>query len=313
MLTKYLSKQIIYWKIPLLIKLIINLMVFKRNLLLKKLWKFKDYTNIESIKEFNIDKNSFNPKYRKNWISFFSRLKNAEDFLYETVISHEPFADEIILVDNNSTDNTKQICLDLVKEFPNKIKFYEYTNEVYPVWDNRWDKKNNNSIHSLSYYYNWTMAKTTYKFVAKLDDDMIIFDKTNLKKIIENIKNNWIDYLQIIPQLNLKIINWEIKTPLKLNSNILPPIAWLYLDHWIFPISELTYFINSNICETFLFPFNVKITKPLLFHLKWLKWNMWLHNMKWNVIKDLKNDIEKAQYLKLPKKLLKKFNYIMKI
>jgi hypothetical protein len=34
------------------------------------------------------------------------------------------------------------------------------------------------------------MSKTTYKYVAKLDDDIIVYDKEKLKEIVNKIKNN---------------------------------------------------------------------------------------------------------------------------
>jgi len=46
--------------------------------------------------------------------------------------SYLSFVDEIILVDNLSTDKTKEICLKLQKKYPDKIKFYTYPYEVVP-------------------------------------------------------------------------------------------------------------------------------------------------------------------------------------
>lgn len=311
MIAEYLSKQMIKWKVPFLIKLIIKIMTLRRNLLSKKLWDFKYYENIEWIKEYNIENDAFDFNKRKNGISLFARLKNAEDFLEKTIESHINICDEIILVDNNSSDKTKEICIKMQEKYPNKIKFYEYTPEVYWVWNNKWKDIWDNSVHSLSYYYNWTLSKTIYKYVAKLDDDMIIFDRELVRKYTENIKLNWLNYLLILPQINLSYINWKISTPISSpNSKILPPIAWLYLDHWIFPVSEKTYFINDKICETLVFPFYTKISPACIFHLKWLKQNKWVHNLKWKIADLVKNNIDNSKYIELDNNLNNKFNKI---
>lgn len=299
MLAEYLSKQMVDWKVPFLIKVMISVMTFKRNLLSKKNWEFKYYENIEGVKEFDINKDALNFSKRKNGISLFARLKNGEEFLEATILSQEPFFDEIILVDNNSTDKTKEICKKLVLKFSNKIKFFEYTSEVYPVWHEKWAETKDDSVHALSYYYNWTLSKTTYKYVAKLDDDVVTYDEKLLKSITDNIRKIWINYLQIIPQLNVSNINWELMTPISQpNSKILPPIAWLYLDHWIFPISEKTYFINGKTMETFIFPFWAKISKIWFMHLKWMK--NWIKNWKWDMKKLVENINNNSSYINLP-------------
>lgn len=71
------------------------------------------------------------PENRKEGISAFARLKNAEEFLEKVVESYMDFYDEIVLVDNNSTDATPIICEQLAKKYPEKIKFFRYTPEVY--------------------------------------------------------------------------------------------------------------------------------------------------------------------------------------
>ncbi len=311
MLAKYFSKQILTWKIPFGIRFIVWVMAIKRNLLQKKFWVFSYYHNLEWIHAFDIDKNAFNPDKRKVWISFFARLRNGQDFLQNAIESHIDFCDEIILVDNNSTDNTKSICLAMQKKYPNKVKFYCYTPEVHGVWNAKWQTTPDNSVHALSYYYNRTMSKTSYTYVAKLDDDMLIFDKKLLSDLIKKIRSQWLNYLQILPQINLNRIDGTIVTPLvSPSSNILPPIAWLYLDHGIFPISPKTYFVNASICEVLLFPFWTRISSPCFFHLKWLRDGKWVHNIQWTMALHIKHTIDFAQYTPLSKYLLDKFNQL---
>jgi glycosyltransferase involved in cell wall biosynthesis len=60
----------------------------------------------------------------------FARLKNSSDFLIESIESHINLVDEIILVDNNSEDDTKEICLKMQAKYNKKIIFYPYEPQV---------------------------------------------------------------------------------------------------------------------------------------------------------------------------------------
>jgi cellulose synthase/poly-beta-1,6-N-acetylglucosamine synthase-like glycosyltransferase len=134
--------------------------------------------NIEGITEMNIPYSRFTEK-KPLGISGVARLKNADDFLEKVVEGHLVLCDEIILVDNMSEDKTKEICLNLQRKYPNKIKFFEYQYEVFPPIynDNAKMQAEENSIHSLAYYYNWSFSKATYKYVMKLDDDNLLVEE----------------------------------------------------------------------------------------------------------------------------------------
>lgn len=86
--------------------------------------------NREGLSEYDIPADAFDPSLRRPGVSFFSRLKNAEDFLEISIRSHLPFATEIVLVDNGSTDSTVEICERLAAECPEKVRFYKYEPKV---------------------------------------------------------------------------------------------------------------------------------------------------------------------------------------
>lgn len=300
MIAKYISKQMIEWKIPIILEIIINLMCHKKNALQKTYWKFSFYENIEGLKEYNIDKDAFNFNKRKNGISLFARLKNSSDFLVETIESQINLVDEIILVDNNSEDNTKEICLKMEAKYPEKIKFYAYEPKVFTYWHERWNEIPNNSALSMAYYYNWTLSKTTFKYVAKLDDDMIAFNQDLIKTKFEQIRKNWLNHLEIFPQFNIVTFENTLKIPLQGTSKILPLFWWLYLDHWVFPISEETYFVRDKTCETFLFPFWIKINPASIFHLKWMKKEAGTKQYLWDIRKKAFNLMTNWEFIDLP-------------
>ena len=109
-------EMIINWKLPLKDKILWMCVQLKKIYLTLKYWKFQWLKNVEWIEEYNIEKGSLYWENKKNWISWFARLKNWWDFLEQVIESHLPFMDEIILVDNDSTDNTWEICQNLRKK-----------------------------------------------------------------------------------------------------------------------------------------------------------------------------------------------------
>ena len=288
-------KNFLEWKKIIKLYIILFFIYLKKYIILLFKWNFSWLKNIEKIKEFYIEKEKFLTKNRKKWISWFARLKNGDDFLQKSIESIINFLDEIILVDNQSTDKTKEICLKLQKKYPDKIKFYEYNFEVYWVWNKKYDITPENSIHSLSYYYNWCLSKTNYQYAIKIDDDNF-FIKDEIKKIISKINKN---KFYIIPWINIIKKNNNYYIPEKY------PFAWLYWDYWFFKVSPKTYFIKDKNCENFLHPYFFKIEKISFFHLKYLKKDFWFINywekIKKIYIKKITNNLIKVDNLKLKK------------
>lgn len=227
--------------------------------------------NIENIHKMNIDINKFSQKNKKFWISWIARLKNAWDFLYKCIESHINFYDEIILVNNNSTDNTEKVCKKLQKKYPKKIKYFKYEYDVYPAWSKKHKNTPSNSIHSLAYYYNWSFSKSSYCYVWKIDDDnyMIKEKLKNLRNYI--LKNKKIDTYFYYSWINIVKKENKYYTISDLNFKY----SWFWWDHWIFPINPYTYFIQSNECEIFLNNLKWKWFWIIFYHLKFLKPNYW--------------------------------------
>lgn len=243
------------------------------------LWLYRKYTvkevdenitnNIEWIKELNIPLSWFTEN-KPLWISWVARLKNSDDFLEKIIESYIPYLDEIILVNNLSTDKTKEICKKLVKKYPKKIKYFEYP---YALWWYVWDKDYpTNSIYSMAYYTNWCFSKSKYKYVMRLDDDNLPIAEKR-KKIKDYIINK---------QPNKYCIYWGYNI-LKRNNDYWifkkDFFSWIWWDHWIFPVSKKTYCIQMWYYEHMLFGLQYKRFWFSFLHLKYLKEKKWQINL----------------------------------
>ena len=97
--------------------------------------------------------------------------------------------DEIILVDNGSTDNTWEICKQLTKKYSDKIKIYQYNFDIPKLGSNEFKYTPENSIHSFSYFSNRVLSKVSYKYVLKIDDDHLVIPNI-IEKLTDDIRKN---------------------------------------------------------------------------------------------------------------------------
>lgn len=229
-------------------------------------------TNIEWDKDFNINRNFFFED-KPIWISWLCLVKDWDDFLEEVVESHIVLCDQIIIMNNNSKDNTKKIALKLLSKYPDKIEYFENNYEIYFVWNPKFEQTKPNSIHSLAYQRNFVLSKAKFKYAMKLDDDNLIIPnkwKELRKYILEYTPNRYV-YIYWINILNR---NWRICIPES------TPYCWRISDHWIFPISPLTYFYQIPWwwADPLNHPYLFKRFWESFIHLKFYKKYYWVIN-----------------------------------
>jgi hypothetical protein len=107
------------------------------------------------------------------------RAKNEHQFLYASVASIIDHVDEVVLVDNLSSDGTPAVIAALHKEFPDKVRPYRYPFEVARAGsENRAElaSRGAGSPHLLASYANWCLQRCTQPFVLKWDADMIALE-----------------------------------------------------------------------------------------------------------------------------------------
>lgn len=109
-------------------------------------------------------------------VSAMIRVKDEEEFLYPAVQSIVDYVDEIVLIDNGSTDRTPSIMESLRREYPHKVACYQYNYEVRRQGWEGWEalrSEGSSSPHLSASFYNWCLRQCTKPYVLKWDGDMI--------------------------------------------------------------------------------------------------------------------------------------------
>lgn len=140
------------------------------------------------MSEFTVDISKLSQN-RKNGVSGMMRVKNDAEFIKACVESCIDALDELIIVYNDCSDKSPEIIKEIEKKYPEKIKSYEYKPKII-AWnldENTVKKIFNKEIlaeNTLAGYYNYTLSKTTYTYVMKVDADQIYYT-SKLKEICD--------------------------------------------------------------------------------------------------------------------------------
>lgn len=110
-------------------------------------------------------------------ISAMVRVKNEAVFLAPAVESIVDLVEEIVLVDNASTDATPTIVAELARRYRGKIRVFHYPHEIARVGAENHaltqTPDGRRSPRLLSNYYNWCLEQCRMNYVLKWDGDMI--------------------------------------------------------------------------------------------------------------------------------------------
>ncbi len=206
---------------------------------------------------------------KKLWISGVARLKNSADFLENVVEAFLPYLDEIVLVAEQATDGTNEICERLAATYPEKVKYYYYPFAIrFRDYDGD-DQPTTDSIYSFAYFTNWAFARTTYKYVMRLDDDILPVPDTwerMRKYIFEKEPNEYLLYYWV----NVLARGSQYGVMSRI------PRCWTWWDNGIYPVSQYSYF-TQIVGSTEAFHLNL-LYRPFWFwylHLKNLKKWFW--------------------------------------
>lgn len=116
---------------------------------------------------------------RTKRVSAILRVRNEQEFIAAAVRSIAPFVDEVVILDNASTDATPEIMRALARELPH-VRTLQYPFEVARVGGENIEAVRAGegaSRRRLSSYYNWALRQCRCPFVLKWDGDMLAGDE----------------------------------------------------------------------------------------------------------------------------------------
>ncbi|KPD03160.1 glycosyltransferase [Moellerella wisconsensis] len=212
---------------------------------------------------------------RKNLptLSAVFRIKNAETYLEISVTSIAPICTEIIIVDNNSSDKSLEICYRLQEQLRDicDIKIYSYNNRLAIAGENY--HNNLSESNSLAAYYTFAFSKATSDYVMKADAHLL-YTPLALKKI----QNKLSDKRRVIIFKGIEIYGMKLS-----------------FEKYIFKNDSTFYFVDGMLYEEL--KFNYKLSKweqftstiitPCFIHFKRIRYinNLGSSNLVENIYK----------------------------
>lgn len=134
---------------------------------------------------------------RKNGISVLIPTQNEEEIVSLCLLSFLEFGDELIVVDNGSTDRTKEIVQDIQSAHPAKIKFFDRP-ELPDLYHNR----------------QFAFSQSVYRWVIRADADYVAYTdgKYDIRKFREKLlatRAGPIPKIYAVPQANITGDFWH--------------------------------------------------------------------------------------------------------
>lgn len=109
--------------------------------------------------------------FKPNGISVLIAAQNEEKTIIHSVESFLCFADEIIIVTNGSTDKTVELCKQLVRDYPKKVRFY-----------------NKPELNDLYHNRAFALSKSNFRWIAKFDADFVAYNDEDGNLSISNLR-----------------------------------------------------------------------------------------------------------------------------
>jgi glycosyltransferase involved in cell wall biosynthesis len=194
---------------------------------------------VDNISEVLTDLENINKNKLEKGISLIIRAKNEEDNIKNCIESVIDLVDEIIFVDNNSSDKTYEMVEEYKKTY-DKIKLYKYNIHVSKAGIEHSNAIKDLNKNTLGTFYNWCLSKATKYNVFKWDADFIC------------IRNNFIQLVNIYNLRNRddKFAIWFTGKTLFENNNIYYiNDNSFYNEYRIFSYKNDFKWYDGDICE----------------------------------------------------------------
>ena len=204
------------------------------------------------------------PLMRENKISVTIRVKNEAEWIGYCLSSFKDFADEIIISDRGSTDNSIEIIKDFMENHPDKqIKFFDRKEDTYL---------------ELS---NFEIKQTRYRWIMRVDADQVAqtsgkYNIMKLKKRILQLNPNYY-YAIYLNHVNLFLDFFHLNKIYQRHReiwlyNYSPDVVCIrkgrYSDVFWIPI----YYKYLDFTEPFIYHVNLRTKMRLLERIYWTDW-----------------------------------------
>jgi len=246
---------------------------------------------------------------RKNGISVMIRVRDEEEWIAKSLLSLNDFADEVVVVNNNSTDHT----LDEIEKIKKKLKYkFILVNEI------------SNDIIKVS---NHALSLTSFRWIFRWDSDFVAFTSggRNISKLRDYLLNLKTSKHYLIFPLTFSFAGdlFHVKTGKETNSEGYihtwhPKLS--YIKKGKFESLHVPFYYRTKRLKRIFF-IHIGSAKPLrkiLHRFFWLYWQYKLDEFseidefieheikqKWNGIKPKEIAIKEFRRLILP---IRKFN-----
>jgi glycosyltransferase involved in cell wall biosynthesis len=202
---------------------------------------------------------------RDNGISVLIACQNEEVMLGACVLSFLDFADEIIIVDNGSTDQSKLIAQDLQALFPEKIQFHDVPD-----------------LPDLHHNRQYAFQRSSYRWVVRADADFVAYtegeyDIKIFREYLLSLKRSILPKVFSVPLPNVTCDFWHTgieKPPEGLGPNdpgryVTPPVTRPTLRIYeVFPGFKFKRLgrWEGVVFQRFLHLIRIELDKPLWMH-----------------------------------------------
>lgn len=193
------------------------------------------------------------------------RVKNEAQSLPWVLPGILRVADEVILVDNGSDDGTPEIATKVAADegAADRFKVLEYPFQVSRCGSEHLATPPN-SVHSLTYFYNWAFSHARTQYWWKWDGDMVLTEDG--EKSFEELK--WqlesVDAVVTVPRYPVYIESADVAY---VDTQMVNREAWAW------PNRPETFFVKSFEWELPLWPTGMtflRMPEWTCFELKWL-------------------------------------------
>lgn len=115
------------------------------------------------------------------------RVCNDAEFLEESILSHLPYLDEVVIALQPSTDGSEEIAYRLADTYQ-KVRVVKYPVKPNFIDTAEFHTDPENSIYSFVYLSNWALSQCKYSWIVKAEADVICL--STFQKIIDVVKAN---------------------------------------------------------------------------------------------------------------------------